>query len=92
VKLRFTLRAAQQLNAALDYIVERNPRGARKIQSRIQDIMLLISQYPFAGNSTKRSGIRSIVTTPYPYAIFYRIGDGEIVILAIRHTARRKLV
>jgi len=26
--------------------------------------------------------------TPYPYLVFYEVGDGEIVVHAVRHGAR----
>ena len=30
-----------------------------------------------------------MVINPYPYVVFYRVGEGEIVIHGVRHTARR---
>jgi plasmid stabilization system protein ParE len=38
-----------------------------------------------------QQGIRRIVALPYPYAITDRIGDGEIIIGSVRHTAGRPL-
>jgi plasmid stabilization system protein ParE len=37
-------------------------------------------------------GVRVAFSTRYPYRIYYRIGPDEIVILHIRHAARRPLL
>jgi toxin ParE1/3/4 len=91
VKLRFTRPALRQLDAVLAYIAERDPEGARQVQARIQTVMDLLHRYPQAGQITTRPGIRRVVVVPYPYAVTYRIGPGEIVIRSVRHTARRPL-
>jgi toxin ParE1/3/4 len=31
----------------------------------------LLMQYPYSGQLTSESGLRRIVTPPYPYLIFY---------------------
>lgn len=54
--------------------------------------MDLLLWHPQAGQATGRRNIRRIVITPYPYVFTYRLGDGEIVIRTLRHTARRPLV
>ncbi len=54
--------------------------------------MVLLLQHPYAGHAISRPGIRRILVSPYPYALTYRVGDGEIIIRSIRHTAGRPLV
>ena len=48
----------------------------------------LLSAYPFIGARTRDPSIRRLPATPYPYLVFYEIGQDEIVIHAIRHAAR----
>ena len=91
MRLRLTRPAARQLTRALDYIAQHNPQGARRVQERLQAVMLLLLQHPQAGQTTERPGIRCFVASPYPYAITYRPTDQEIVILGVRHTSRRPL-
>lgn len=91
MKLRLTRPAARQLDQALAYIAQHNPQGANYVQARLQDLMLLLLQHPFAGQATARRGVRRIVASPYPYVLTYRIGNGEIIIRSVRHTARRPL-
>lgn len=91
MKLRLTAPAARQLDRVLAYIDQHNPQGARHVQERIQEAMLLLLKHPYAGHAAARPGIRRILVSPYPYALTYRVGDGEIIVRSIRHTARRPL-
>jgi toxin ParE1/3/4 len=91
VKLRLTRPAARQLDEVLAHIAQHNPQGSRSIQDRIQALMDLLLQHPFAGQATPRRGIRRVLAVPYPYAITYTVSDSEIVILGVRHTSRRPL-
>ena len=89
MKLRYTLRAAAELDKVLDYIGERSPQGARHVQTRIQAIINLLLQYPYAGQPTSKGHLRRVVASPYPYLIFYHATEDELVIHGVRHSARR---
>ncbi|HJE25309.1 MAG TPA: type II toxin-antitoxin system RelE/ParE family toxin [Methylorubrum populi] len=89
MRLRLSRPAARQLDGILTHIAEQHPQGAQHVRERLQAMMDLLLQHPFAGHATTRRGIRRIVASPYPYAITYSVGVGEIVILGVRHTARR---
>lgn len=91
MKLRLTGPAARQLDQVLAYIEQHNPQGARNVQQRIQVMMHLLLRHPQMGHTISRFGVRRVVISPYPYALTYRVGDGEIVIRTIRHTSRRPL-
>jgi plasmid stabilization system protein ParE len=66
VKVRFTLRAAADLDHILAYIDKRSPPGARRVQARIQAIVDLIALHPQAGRITSRRLLRRVVVHPYP--------------------------
>jgi toxin ParE1/3/4 len=89
VKLRYTLRGAVELDEVLAYIAARSPQGARRVQARIQVIINLLLQHPRAGQLTNKGRLRRIIVAPYPYLIFYRATEDEIVIHGVRHSARR---
>lgn len=89
VKLRYTKRAAAQIRFALDYVAERSPRGARNMRDRLEELEALLQEQPLAGHTTERPGVRRLAALPYPYLIDYRAGADEIVILRVRHAARR---
>jgi plasmid stabilization system protein ParE len=90
VKLRYTLRAAAELDDILAFIDERSPQGARSIKARIQAMAALLLEHPQAGHLTSKSGLRRMVVYPYPYLIFYRATKSEVIIHGIRHGARRR--
>ncbi len=58
------------------------------MQKRIQTFVTLLLQYPLAGQRVSKGGLRRVVVTPYPYLIFYRATDEEIIIHGVRHAAR----
>jgi len=89
VKLRYTRRAAAELEEVLAYIEERSPRGARHVQARIQTIIDLLLQHPYAGQLTSNGRLRRMVTSPYPYLIFYEVTGDHIIIHGLRHAVRR---
>jgi plasmid stabilization system protein ParE len=89
VKLRYTPRAAAELDEVLAYIEARSPQGARRVQRRIQVIINLLLQHPHAGQLTNKGRLRRMIASPYPYLIFYQATEDQIVIHGVRHSARR---
>lgn len=89
MKLRYTPRGAAELDKTLAYIAEHSPQGARSVHTRIQAIINLLLQHPHAGQLTSKGHLRRVVVYPYPYLIFYRATEDEIVIHGVRHGARR---
>lgn len=89
MKLRYTLRAAAELDEILAYIDERSPQGARNVKVRVHEMIALLLQHPHAGPLTSKSRLRRMVAYPYPYLIFYRATETEIIIHGVRHSARR---
>jgi toxin ParE1/3/4 len=87
--LRVTKRAATQIEKALDYIEEDSPQGANHVRARIQTLLLLLEQHPYAGQATDVPGVRRLTLSPYPYLIFYRVTDSEVIVQRLRHTSRR---
>lgn len=88
MKLRYTLPALADLNAILEYIAARSPQGARRVHARIQAIIDLLLLYPGIGTRTDDPTVRRMITSPYPYLIFYEPTETEIIIHAVRHAAR----
>ncbi len=89
MRLRYTLRAAQELEDVLSYIDERSPQGARQVKARIQATIELIALHPKAGQLTSKRRLRRVVAYPFPDLIFYSASDNEVVIHGVRHAARR---
>lgn len=88
MRLRYTRLALAELDLLLDYIAADSPQAAARVHARIQAVANLLLQYPLIGATTDDPTVRRVVTTPYPYLIFYEVAGDEIVIHAVRHGAR----
>jgi toxin ParE1/3/4 len=88
VRLRYTLPALADLSAILDYIAARSPQGARRVQARIKAVIDLLLLHPYIGGRTNDPAIRRVTATPYPYLVFYEVSGSEIIVHAVRHSAR----
>lgn len=88
MKIRYTLPALADLDSILTYISATSPKGAARVQKRIQDVISLLLTHPEIGLRTDDPGVRRLTTTPYPFLIFYEISSQEIIIHGIRHGAR----
>jgi len=91
VNIRYTRRAARQLETILAYIRSRSPQGAAHVLDRLDIALAIAVEQPLSGQPTSRPGYRRLVLNPYPYVIFYRATAMEIIIHGIRHAARRPL-
>jgi addiction module RelE/StbE family toxin len=87
--LRVTKRAATQIAKALDYIEVSSPQGANHVRERIQALFNLLAQHPYAGQATDLPGVRRLTLSPYPYLIFYRVTDSEVIVQRMRHASGR---
>ena len=88
MKLRYSPSSLADLDAILGYISTHSPQGAIKVKGRIRAIIDMIAAHPFVGTPTNDPAIRCILTSPYPYLIFYEVTDAEIIIRYVRHDAR----
>jgi toxin ParE1/3/4 len=89
MKLRYTTRAAAELDEVLAFVDRESPQGARRVKARVLAVIDLLLRYPESGKLTNTSRLRRAVVYPYPYLIYYKMSATEIVIHGVRHTARR---
>lgn len=88
MRLRYTPEALAELDALVADIAAHSPQGAKRVLARIDAMTTLMLHHPRSGQPTSLGGMRRMVVTPYPYLIFYEPGDGEIIVVGIRHGAR----
>ena len=88
VKVRYTLRAFRQINAILDYIQARSPKGAENVKGRLYATIDRLAEHPHSGQVTNTTGLRRAIANPYPYVIFYEPIASAIIIHSVRHAAR----
>jgi len=88
MKLRYSRVAIQDLEGIREYIAKDNPRSAWVVASFIRRSIHVLERWPYHGRATNQKGVRRLVVTNYPYAVYYRITKPAVEILAVRHTAR----
>lgn len=84
--IRWTTEAAEQFEAAVNYIHQDNPEAARKLAEMLIDRIEQLAALPGTGRPGEVKGTREVVVPPY--VIVYRY-TGEIVeILYLWHGAQ----
>jgi plasmid stabilization system protein ParE len=94
MKLRFSPQATQDLIEIADYIRLENPPAAERVRGAILESLQNLVVFPRIGRRQSVEGVRKLVTRRFGYLVYYSIDEpaAEIVILAIRHPARARLI
>ena len=91
MKVRYTPRAFSDLEIIRTYIAQFNPAAAGNVVTLIEKIVARLADFPESGQRSDELDARVVFSTLYPYRIYYRIVSDEVLILHIRHAARRPL-
>lgn len=89
MRIVWTRRFLNELEAIGDYIAERSPKGAARIVNEIYSKTdRLLSANPFIGRSGEIAGTRELVIPTTPYVVAYRVTDTYIEVLFVQHGAQ----
>lgn len=92
MRTTYSPRAALDLAEIGHYLAERSPTGAVAVERRIRTVIELIAQFPASGRIVHaRPDVSVIPLGNYPYRIFYTASGDELIILHIRHSARKPI-
>jgi toxin ParE1/3/4 len=91
MRVRYTPRAFSDLDDIRNYIHRHNPAAAARVVALIEMIAARLGDFPESGQRSDELDARVVFSPRYPYRIYYRIAADVVVILHIRHTARRAL-
>jgi toxin ParE1/3/4 len=88
MRVRYTANAVAELEEILAYFTERNPAAAASVASQIEAQIKLLGRFRFwALPNTSQARMRTVPR--YPFLIFYTVKADEVLVLGIRHAARR---
>ena len=87
MRIRWTNKALDNLEAAVEYIAADNPTAAKKVAQKIWGSVQLLKTQPGLGRPGRVSGTRELVVSGLPYIVPYLEKNGTIVILRIMHTS-----
>jgi plasmid stabilization system protein ParE len=91
MKVRYTPRAFSDLDVIRTYISQFDPAAAGRVVGLIEEIVKRLGDFPESGQRADELDTRIAFSPRYPYRIYYRVASDEILILHIRHAARRPL-
>ena len=91
MKVGYAPRALRDLEGIAAYLDQRSPSGARNVLAAIKASVDALTAFPEMAPALDETGHRRLPILRYPYAVFYRIADDELLVLHIRHTARRPI-
>ena len=89
MRVRYTPRAFSDLESIRSYIDRYNPVAARRVIAVIERIVIRLGDFPYSGQRSDELDARVAYSTRYPYRIYDRVVSNEVLILHIRHAARR---
>jgi len=90
MRLRFTPRAQRDLADIYDYLAEKNPAAAQRVEDHIRASLELLETWAGFGAPTDLGDVRRLPIVRYPYRAFYRVDEaaGEVQVLRVLHGAR----
>ena len=87
-KIRLHPAAEQEVEAAFDWYLERNPAAARAFLTELQQAIERVAEAPDRWPKYL-SDIRRYVFSRYPFQLIYRKRGSDIEIMAVAHGRRR---
>ena len=88
MRIKLHLHARAELHAARSWYYERSPLSAFAFAQTVQNAISKIKDTPNT-DPLAEHGTRKVVLQRFPFNIFYRTGETEIVVVALAHQKRR---
>jgi toxin ParE1/3/4 len=90
MRVRYTETALAEIESIFSYIEADNPGAAVAVAAQIHHTIALIGRAPKMGRVKYRQVVRMLPVRRYrQYLVFYTIEGNEVIILNVRHAARR---
>jgi toxin ParE1/3/4 len=89
MRIRYTLRALEDLDAIFSYLDQRSPASAQSVKSVIERRIAHLADFPLMAPETDEPNIRELTILRYPYKVYYEVQSDEVWIVHIRHAARK---
>jgi toxin ParE1/3/4 len=89
MRFRYTETALAEVGQIFSYIAKHNRSAAIDLRERIERTVEALAEIPEMAQVADEPGVRRMPVTSYPYVIFYTVEANELVVLHVRHGARR---
>jgi toxin ParE1/3/4 len=88
VKLRYAQRAYTDIAQIHRYIAQHNVGAATSVVRQIRLTSRLLARHPGLGRETDIPGVRVFPTARYPYLVYHRIHENQVVVIHVRDGRR----
>jgi toxin ParE1/3/4 len=88
VRLRFSARAYADIADIHEYTSQHSPRAATAVVAQVRVTSRLLARYPALGRETNIPGVRVFPTVRYPYLIYHKVQQDELIVIHVRHGRR----
>ncbi len=83
-------RAEHDLQDIQSYLLQQaGSQAAERVRAHLRRKIRLLGNNPRMGKATSDPEIRTVAPTRYPYRVYYTLTNDAVIILHIRHSARR---
>jgi len=89
VKVRYTANAKAELAAIFAYIARDNPDAADAVVRRVEEIVSRLAAFPQTSHPSDAPSVRVAPLIRFPYSVYFKIENDELLILHVYHGARR---
>jgi toxin ParE1/3/4 len=89
MKARYSDPAAEDLEESISYFRDHASSYIADFADAIDHAVALLVENPYLAQEIEMPGVRRWYIQRFKYSIFYSIRDDELLILHIRHAARR---
>lgn len=89
MRLRWLVVADDELARIVQDIAQHNQQAAEELEHRVHKFVQHLAEFPDAGRTGRVNGTRELVISDYPYIVVYRVKEGFVEILGVRHAARK---
>jgi toxin ParE1/3/4 len=91
MRVRYTETALHELDSIFAYIAKNSITRASSVVGRIEQLIGQLKEFPQMAQETDFPSVRKFPLGRFPYFIYYVVERDEVVIIHIRHQARRPL-
>jgi plasmid stabilization system protein ParE len=93
MKITIAPQALGDIESAVAYLRQRNPRAAGEFSDHLFEIVAQLANGEFEGPESTLRGMRDRVRSwpVSPYRIYYRRDDGHFIVVRVYHSARRPI-
>ena len=88
--IRLTPLAVSDLAAIRGYLMRQSPKGAENVRRAIAATIDRLAEFPGIGRATDLATIQVVMADKYPFRIYYKVINDDLIIVHVRHAARRR--